>query len=155
MKNKQILVAIIGFLGLMVLFSIPSTTYYEKPPENPPQAEILATSTTFKEVKIEIVKKAPEITLLPALEPICTCESGQGTGKPQHYDVHTGEVLRGQINPDDIGMCQINLFYHEAKAKRMNIDIFSKAGNIEYANQLYEAQGSQPWAWSQHCWAGK
>jgi hypothetical protein len=116
---------------------------------------------TFEEVEpeevfellSEIIEEIPVLEKLrPELFKICTCESGQGTGKPQHYNVKTGEVIRGFVNSDDIGMCQINRKYHERTAEGMGLDIFTEQGNIRYANWLYAQQGSQPWNWSRSCW---
>lgn len=110
----------------------------------------LAEPVTYGEIR-EV--ETPAIaTLHPELVPICTCESGQGTGKPQHFNIQTGEVLRGVVNPQDIGMCQINLKYHQAAAERMGLDVFKEEDNIAYANWLFEQEGSTPWNWSKPCW---
>ncbi len=83
---------------------------------------------------------------------ICSCESTGGPDNmPRHFD-QFGEVLRGKVNHNDIGMCQINLTYHEAEATRIGLDLFDQDQNFEYAVRLYESQGSQPWSWSQSCW---
>lgn len=91
--------------------------------------------------------------LYPTLKKICTCESGQGTGEPQQFNIKTGEVLRGEINPLDTGMCQINLKYHQASAEKMGLDLETEYGNAMYANWLFDTQGSQPWDWSRSCWS--
>lgn len=93
-----------------------------------------------------------EETLHPTLQKICTCESGQGTGKPQQLNVRTGEVLHGVVNSNDIGMCQINLTYHKAPAQKLGFDLFTEQGNIKYANTLYKKEGSKPWNASRKCW---
>lgn len=91
-------------------------------------------------------------TLKPALVKVCTCESSQGTGKPQQFNIKTGKVLHGVQNNLDIGMCQINAYYHEADAKKLGMDIYTKDGNIAFANHLYATQGLAPWVWSKSCW---
>lgn len=117
--------------------------------------------TTIKESEEEVTppsvviipeEEPPAPELLPELVKICTCESGQGTGKPQQFNIHTGEVLRGVINPDDTGMCQINKHYHLEASIQKGWDIETEEGNILYSNWLYSTQGSKPWSWSKPCW---
>ena len=99
--------------------------------------------------KLTVVQTAP--TLLPALLPICTCESGQGTGQPQQFDIETGDVLHGKIDKDDTGSCQINARYHLKKSVELGYDIYTEAGNINYANWLYLKEGVKPWRASSSC----
>lgn len=83
---------------------------------------------------------------------ICSCEStGKPGNVPRHFDP-SGEVLRGKINQNDVGMCQINLTYHEAEATRLGLNLLDQDDNFTYAVRLYESQGSQPWSWSRSCW---
>lgn len=112
------------------------------------------TTYIFPEVKTEqeVEQKIAPIKLRKELIKICTCESGQGTGKPQQYNVITGEVLRGVKNPKDIGMCQINLYWNGTTAEKMGLDVFKEQDNIKFANWLYEQQGAEPWGWSRACW---
>lgn len=98
------------------------------------------------------VMDEPKITLHSALVKICTCESGQGTGKPQQYHIETGKVLRGEVNPKDIGMCQINEYWNGKKAMELEFDIYTEQGNIQMANYLYQTRGTQDWNWSRDCW---
>lgn len=90
-------------------------------------------------------------TLNPALVPICTCESGRGIGHPVQFNAD-GSVRRGLVNPQDVGMCQINEHYHLKASQSLGMDIYTEAGNIEYANWLYEREGTTPWNWSKSCW---
>ena len=104
-----------------------------------------------QEVSINTASSTQEIieevvTLNPALLPVSKCESG---GKHFNSD---GSVLRGKVNPHDIGLMQINSDYHEASAIDMGLDIYTEEGNIRYANHLYETQGLRPWNWSKPCW---
>lgn len=94
-------------------------------------------------------------TLDPALVPVCTCESGQDTGEPQQYDIHTGGVLHGKQNPKDIGMCQVNEHWNGKAATEMGWDIYTTEGNILMANWLYAHYGKTPWNWSKGCWGNK
>tara|TARA_Y100000310_G_scaffold344555_1_gene457950 strand:+ start:6778 stop:7182 length:405 start_codon:yes stop_codon:yes gene_type:complete len=81
------------------------------------------------------------------LRKICTCESGLN-----HFDKN-GDVLRGVINKSDIGICQINEYYHSKEISALDIDIYTEEGNISFAKHLYDRQGSAPWIWSKSCWA--
>lgn len=103
-------------------------------------------------VESKKIEKDEKVELRKELIKICTCESGQGTGKPQQFNILTGEVLRGVKNPKDIGMCQINLYWNGATAEAMGLDLFKESDNITFANWLYQKQGSTPWNWSKSCW---
>lgn len=82
----------------------------------------------------------------PVLADIAFCESTmRHVGKD-------GEILRGVVDSDDIGMMQINTRYHQETADELGIDIYSLNGNLAYAEYLYEKQGTQPWRASQPCW---
>lgn len=92
------------------------------------------------------VIEANGVTLHPNLVPICRCESGLN-----QFEADGITVLRGRVNPLDIGICQINLKYHGEAAERLQYDLFTLEGNIRYANHLYTAQGATPWKWSAPC----
>lgn len=110
-----------------------------------------------EEVSPVVVKAKEKVKLLPELYPICACESsksGKKTGTPRQFN-SDGTVKRGKINPNDIGMCQINTEPrngHLVQAKKLGFDVFTEEGNINYANWLYKKKGSQPWNWSKDCW---
>lgn len=55
----------------------------------------------------------------------------------------------------DIGMFQINTYYHESKAQKMDLNIYEPRDNIEYAMWLMERQGLQPWSASKSCWINR
>ncbi len=82
----------------------------------------------------------------PVLISIARCES-QFT----HLD-KDGSVHRGVVNPNDVGVMQINTDFHAKEAKDLGIDIFSLAGNLEFAKYLYEKEGTAPWDSSKPCW---
>jgi hypothetical protein len=82
----------------------------------------------------------------PLLADIAFCES---TMRHQHPD---GEVVRGKVNSDDVGVMQINEYYHLKTAQKLGIDLHSLEGNMSYAKLLYEKQGPQPWISSSKCW---
>lgn len=63
-----------------------------------------------------------------------------------------GEVHRGRVVPEDVGVMQINEYYHLDQALKKNIDIYSLDGNLAYARDLYEREGTTPWNSSRPCW---
>jgi len=83
---------------------------------------------------------------------IAACESRYrqfGTG---------GSVLRGEINPRDIGLFQINEEIHSEligglmESNPVLYDITTTAGNIAVAKVLANRDGYQPWSASAWCW---
>lgn len=76
---------------------------------------------------------------------VATCESRLRQFK-------NGEVLRGEVNPLDVGLFQINEKYHLGTSQKMGIDIYSRSGNIEYAMWLMSKEGTKPWLASSSCW---
>lgn len=79
---------------------------------------------------------------------IARCES-------QYRQFSDGEVLRGKVNPKDVGIFQINEGYHLSIATKMGIDLETAEGNIAYARHLFETKGTAPWVWSKPCWGKK
>lgn len=91
-------------------------------------------------------------TLIPELVPVCACESaGVAWGTPIQFDAN-GNVVMNQKGTGDVGMCQINLRLHAATAKALGYDIFTRDGNIKFANWLFEQDGYRPWEASRTCW---
>ena len=91
--------------------------------------------------------EAPKSLPVPViLDRIAWCES-----KGKHYDEHA-EVLRGNVNPYDIGKYQINIRYWGNEAQKLGYDIFSEEGNEDMAIAMYEKYGTKPWYWSKKCW---
>lgn len=84
---------------------------------------------------------------VPILAEVARCESSyRQTDKK-------GNVIRGIENRSDVGVMQINEFYHLERAEDLNIDIHTLDGNLEYARKLYEEQGVYPWMASSPCWS--
>jgi hypothetical protein len=110
---------------------------------------------TTKTVYTNREKHYPD-DLPPILYKICTAESGQGTGKPQHFDVKTGKVLRGKIDPDDVGACQIHTSAKNTNwydiAREMGLDIYDEQDNYKMAVFIFENYGTDPWNSSKHNW---
>jgi hypothetical protein len=71
----------------------------------------------------------------------------------RHYDAN-GNVLRGEDNPRDIGVMQINEKFHLTEALALGLDIYTINGNLAYARYLYEKFGVAPWKHSKKCWGG-
>lgn len=83
---------------------------------------------------------------IPIMIEIAKCESTF-----RHLD-SKGEVYRGKVNNADVGVMQINEYYHLETAEKENYNIYSIEGNTAYARKLYEKQGTQPWISSKACW---
>jgi len=78
---------------------------------------------------------------------VARCESGFN-----HIDPKTGEVFLGMYNTNDIGVMQINKYYHGREAERMELDLYTLEDNLTYARHLYEHEGTRPWNASRSCW---
>lgn len=64
-----------------------------------------------------------------------------------------GTVHRGVQNNKDVGIMQINEYYHLETAKKLGYDIHTIKGNLLYGKYLYEHQGTTPWNWSKFMWS--
>jgi len=82
----------------------------------------------------------------PILVDIARCES-----RFRQLDKN-GNILRGTINKGDLGLMQINEYYHADKAKELGLDLKTVEGNMAYAKYLYDREGAQPWISSSKCW---
>jgi hypothetical protein len=82
----------------------------------------------------------------PILVDIARCESSF-----RQVD-ENGKILRGKVNKGDVGIMQINEYYHADKAKSLGLNLRTLDGNLAYAKYLYEQQGTQPWISSSKCW---
>lgn len=86
---------------------------------------------------------------IPELIYVAKCESTF-----RHYD-DNGKVLRGSAVNSDVGVMQINEFFHDARARSLGLDIRVLYDNLRYARLLYEEEGLQPWNASRPCWSKK
>ncbi len=84
----------------------------------------------------------------PLLVEIARCESTF-----RQFD-QNGQVLRGRVNPGDVGVMQINEKYHADEAVKMGLNIYTVEGNVAFGRYLYDKYGAQPWGASSPCWAG-
>ncbi len=99
---------------------------------------------TFKKSVEEFVRDFFEDT--PILAEVARCES------EFRQFTTTGSIIRGIVNPRDVGVMQINERYHAKTAKSMGYDIYTLKGNLQYAQYLYDQQGVAPWSASAPCW---
>jgi len=85
----------------------------------------------------------------PILAEIAKCESRfRQVGKD-------GQVLRGESNKSDLGLLQVNEYYHGGKALDLGFDLTTVNGNLAYAKYLYDKEGTKPWNASKKCWGSK
>ncbi len=83
----------------------------------------------------------------PVLAEIARCESHF-----RQMDDKDGEVLRGIVNKSDLGIMQVNEYYHGEKALTLGYDLRTVDGNLNYARYLYDKEGTTPWNSSKKCW---
>jgi len=101
-------------------------------------------SSSKKKTTKEIVKEYFADT--PILADVASCES-------QFIQFNLdGTIHRGWINPQDVGVMQINEKYHLSDSIKLGFDIYTLEGNMAYAKHLYKTQGTRPWEYSSHCW---
>ena len=106
--------------------------------------------------KAKIATTTPDISVkgvvgeyfadVPELVDVARCES-----RFRQFDKN-GRVLRGAVNKSDIGVMQINEYYHGEKAEELGHDIYTIEGNLAYARFLYDREGLTPWLSSSKCW---
>lgn len=122
----------------------------------------VTTTETPKEDQVNIVKeiskKEVEVMMstesyvrqyfadIPIMIQIAKCES-----RFRQLD-SDGDVHRGEINNQDVGVMQINEHYHLDIAEKKNYNIYTLEGNTAYARALYEREGTRPWNSSKSCW---
>ena len=82
---------------------------------------------------------------IPVLIEVARCES-------TFRHMKDGEILRGVANSDDVGVMQINEYYHGESAKRLGYDITTLDGNMAFARHLHEVYGTEAWSASAKCW---
>lgn len=81
----------------------------------------------------------------PIMVDIAWCES-----KFLHYR-KDGSTVIGNITRD-IGVMQVNEYYHREAAANMGLDIYDLEDNLTYSRYLYDREGTVPWNSSSHCW---
>jgi hypothetical protein len=83
----------------------------------------------------------------PILVEVARCESTF-----RQYD-KDGEVIRGKVNSQDVGVMQINEYYHADEAAKLGMNIYTIEGNVAFAKHLYDKFGTDPWSSSEKCWS--
>jgi hypothetical protein len=106
---------------------------------------VLAKNQTNSNAKVESAVRE-YFSDIPLMAEIAKCES-----RFRQYD-KDGSIFRGVVNNQDVGVLQINEYYHLSRTKKLGIDIYSVEGNMQYARLLYKEQGAQPWNSSSPCW---
>ncbi len=104
-----------------------------------PAQVIFAKQEVIKEVGVKFDD-------IPMLVKICKAESGGKQFKTN------GDVMRGIVNPSDIGYCQINEYINNDEARRLGYDIYTEQGNKDYAVYLFMTRGTEPWNSSRNVW---
>lgn len=103
--------------------------------------EVQVEPKTVQETVDEYFKESP------ILSKVAFCES-----RYRQFDAN-GEVLRGVVNPKDVGVMQINEDYHLIDSQKLGLNIHTLEGNLAFAKHLYEKQGVAPWVHSSKCWS--
>jgi len=85
----------------------------------------------------------------PILAEVARCES-----RFRQFN-KDGSVLRGEANKSDLGLMQVNEYYHGEKAEDLGFDLTTVNGNLAYGKYLYDKEGTAPWSASKKCWGTK
>jgi hypothetical protein len=83
---------------------------------------------------------------IPLMAEIAKCES-----RYRQFN-KDGSTFRGIVNNKDVGVMQVNEYYHLARSKKLGINLYTVEGNLAYGRLLYSEEGSQPWKSSAPCW---
>ncbi|MDB5204161.1 MAG: hypothetical protein JWP09_189 [Candidatus Taylorbacteria bacterium] len=84
----------------------------------------------------------------PIMIKVAWCES-----RNRQFEKDGVTPFTGRINQSDVGVMQINKYYHLDTAKKMGLDLNTIDGNMAYAKYLYGKEGTTPWNSSSPCWA--
>lgn len=133
----------------MLIASISDAQVIEAPTNTETESIV---DETYSEISEQVKVKTTEEIIAehfidtPILKKIALCESQnrQFSGE--------GVVLRGHVNPQDVGLMQINEKYHLQAAQNLGFNIYTLEGNIGYTKHLYATQGVKPWVHSSSCW---
>lgn len=125
----------------LVLLTILLVGLFLFAPSASSKAQSNTASTTAKATISD--KDLPQVLL-----DIRWCESRDDQSKKgKNYD------KKGVLWSEDIGVFQINDYWHEASAKKLGYDIYTQEGNTAYALVLYNANGTKDWDASKPCWS--
>ncbi|MES2216543.1 MAG: hypothetical protein V4481_04590 [Patescibacteria group bacterium] len=101
---------------------------------------------TFTNEKVTEAFLRKEFADTPILVEVARCES------EFHQFDKDGKLVHGRVNKSDIGIMQINQYYHSETADSMKVDLKTVEGNVAYAKYLYSKFGTSPWNASKPCW---
>ena len=90
-----------------------------------------------------------ENTIPVVLQAISWCES-----QYRQYDKDEN-VLRGEINPKDVGLFQFNERWWLDFAVENDYNIYTSYGRTELALYVYKTKGTKDWRYSETCWGEK
>ena len=110
--------------------------------------------TSSRVIEIRGTKAADPWAGFPLLKRIASCEDFGVPGKEPIEFLPDGSVLRGKINPDDVGLGQINLPTWGAKAIQIGLNLYTYEGNLAMMKWIYlnDPRHEQNWSWSESCW---
>jgi len=83
---------------------------------------------------------------IPVMIDVARCES-----KFRQF-TDSGNVLRGGVGGQMIGVYQFFDRYHLGPASALGFDIETLEGNLDYARYTYEQEGTTPWNSARDCW---
>lgn len=128
---KIVIATLLAVVLLVASFNIPNKVSYA--------AEVLSLDQ-------KIDKYALEYHVNPQVaRAIISCESG---GNPEA--IGTMAVV-GR----DIGVFQINDYFHEKRTQELELNIYNVDDNLRYGMILLFEQGVTPWRASASCWKSK
>ena len=83
---------------------------------------------------------------IPVMIEIARCES-----KFRQF-TDSGNVLRGGVGQQMVGVFQFFDRYHENPADELGFDIKTLEGNLAYARHMYVQESTAPWDAARDCW---
>lgn len=128
------------------------TAFYGNAPSNVqanafPKIPVVASATKIADQPLTLEQYVREYFKEdPIMAEIAKCES-----RFRHIG-RNGKVIRGVLTQEDVGVMQINEYFHDDRAKRLGIDLHTLDGNLAYAKWLYGKEGAVPWYSSSKCW---
>lgn len=120
-----------------------------------PPLDAVASTTSVKESTSTPAEKVPKTVKAivsdyfkddPIMVKIAWCESRFRQNEKD------GSLFRGKVNRSDVGVMQINTYYHLDTANKLDMDLTTIEGNMAYAKRLYDREGTVPWNSSSPCW---
>jgi hypothetical protein len=158
----MIKIALLLTLASLTGLNAPAALLVGSNLEEPPSSRIVtevaiekAKATQEDKVQVNFVPKSEEEIVkayfqdIPLLVKVAQCESNF------RHTYNNGEILRGVANSQDIGIMQINERFHLERANKLDLDIYTIDGNLEYARFLYGKEGAKPWSASRKCWSSR